>query len=116
MRIQRKRAVIAWWLLSVFVSMTLTASLHHHQSAASLSIDCSECEHNVHHSGHFTTGVGNLHQCVLCQFLSMPFVPAVILAVFLSACLIGVALTGRHFFVCYDVGNTQSCRAPPYYI
>jgi hypothetical protein len=73
---QGKRIGIAWLLLSVFVSMQLLSGFHHHEVVANGAIDCMECTHHIHHSGHFTTAVEHLTECPLCQFLSLIYTAA----------------------------------------
>ena len=74
-----QRINIAWLLLSVFVSMLLLSGLHRHEAVASAAIDCTECAHHVHHSGHFTTSVDHLDDCLLCQFLHLVYTTAAII-------------------------------------
>lgn len=116
MRRQRKRVITAWWLLSVFVSMMLLSGLHRHQAVVNPAADCVECAHHVHHSGHFTAAGDNLHECVLCQFLGSPVIPATILAIVFS---FSSTQKGR-FFLCCVVAQAEpsfhNTRAPPYYI
>ena len=70
---QGQRIGIAWLLLSVFVSMLLLSGLHRHEAVASAAIDCTECAHHVHHSGHFTTSVDHMDDCLLCQFQQLVY-------------------------------------------
>jgi len=112
MRIQRKRIASAWLLLSVFVSMMMLTALHHHQPSASAA-DCVECTHHVQHHSHLTAGAGHMHDCVLCQFLSLPYLPATAIAVVLFAVVTCIAPQHRFCFIAGNGGNAQSSRAPP---
>ena len=112
MRIQRKRIASAWLLLSVFVSMMMLTALHSHQPAASV-VDCVECDHHVQHHSHLTADAGHMHDCVLCQFLSLPYIPATAIAVVLFAVVTHIAPQHRFCFIVSNGGNAQSSRAPP---
>lgn len=112
MRIQRKRIASAWLLLSVFLSMMMLSALHHHQAAASAA-DCVECDHHVQHHSHLTAGGETMHDCVLCQFLSLPYIPATAIAVALFAVVNTIAPQRDLFLIVSDGGNAKSSRAPP---
>ena len=111
----RKRIVSAWFLLSVFLLTTTLSALHIHQPAA-VTIDCVDCDHHVQHHGHMTATAASMHDCVLCQFLSLPFIPATILAIVFS---VNPIQKGR-FCLCAEAAQTEPShlctRGPPYYI
>ena len=111
---QRKRITSAWLLLSVFVSMILLTGLHHHESTANLAADCVECAHHVHHSGHFTAATEHVNDCVLCQFLSLVYTPAATLLVAIPVCLTIWVTSNNVNFLCCEVGQYDSTRAPPF--
>ena len=71
-----KRQLYAWLLLSVFVPMTVLSVLHVHESGIDTTAVCSACVNHQAHAGHLTTGIDDIHDCVLCQFLSLNFVAA----------------------------------------
>ena len=71
-----KRHFASWVLLAVFVPMLLFSSLHIHESAVE-EISCTDCVHHVCH-GHIAQQAAHLHECVLCQFLTLTFVAALI--------------------------------------
>lgn len=114
MRRQGKRIVSAWLLLSVFTSMILLSGLHHHEAVMNAAIDCADCTHHVHHSGHFTIDTSHLDDCVLCQFLSLVYTPAVILLVVIPFSLtIRGILSNINFEYC-KVVLYKSTRGPPF--
>ena len=80
-KVKKRRIWVAWMLLTVFMSMLLMSSLHHHESISETNTECYECQHHVHHSGHFTTTSTSVDNCVLCQFLTLPFIAATTLVV-----------------------------------
>lgn len=75
-----QRMWIARILLFVFVPMLLMSSLHVHESSSSRSVVCVECLHHIHHSGHFSVEHSGIDNCVLCQFQSLPYVAALLIA------------------------------------
>lgn len=72
-----KRTIASWVLLAVFLPMLVFTSLHVHSASYAADETCTEC---VHHQcgGHLTQQVQTLHDCVLCQFLSIPVVAAAV--------------------------------------
>jgi len=114
MRRQGKRIVLTWFLLSVFSSMILLSGLHHHESVVNAAIDCADCTHHVHHSGHFTVDANHMDDCVLCQFLSLVYTPATILLVVIPFSLTIQVILSNNNFICYKVDLYKSTRAPPF--
>lgn len=72
-----RRKVFARLLLLVFVPMLLMSALHVHDYGSTPL--CSDCAHHVSHPGHLSASVSHGYDCVLCQFLSLPFVMAAVL-------------------------------------
>ena len=81
MNLMKKRHLISWWLLAVFVPMLLLSSLHVHEE--SVSVAATECTDCVHHScqGHLMQTSLLTHDCVLCQFLTLTMLTAAVVAV-----------------------------------
>ena len=52
--------------------MLLISSFHIHVESHEV-IDCDECSGLVHHSGHITTHVSSIDDCVLCRFVSLTY-------------------------------------------
>ena len=76
MKKEVKRQLYAWLLLSVLVPMTALSALHVHDDCNDTVDVCSACFNHQAHSGHLSAGVDSIHDCVLCQFLSLSFVAA----------------------------------------
>ncbi|MCR4583825.1 MAG: hypothetical protein K5764_09805 [Prevotella sp.] len=75
MNINTKRHIASWVLLAVFVPMLILSSVHVHHSASEAATACMECvQHHCH--GHLGQDAPSMHNCVLCQFLSLTFVAA----------------------------------------
>lgn len=71
-----KRHIAAWLLLAVYVPMLLLSSLHFHEPSQEMEPTCTECVgHQCH--GHLIQLSGGMHQCVLCQVLTLTYVTTV---------------------------------------
>lgn len=113
MKRQRSRVVIAWLLLTLFVSLQLLSGVHRHEEVTSATIDCMECAHHVHHSGHFAASDIHLDDCLLCQFLHFVYLAAA------SAVLVPLIIStqSRRFFlnsmiICKEP-SVRFTRGPP---
>jgi len=73
-KLDNKRHIASWLLLAVFVPMVVFSSFHVHEDvAASTTTECADCmQHNCH--GHLTQTATWMHDCVLCQFITLSFV------------------------------------------
>ena len=94
--------------------MTLLSGLHHHQMVVGTAIECFECEHHVHHPGHLTATTSDHHDCLLCQFLSLVYTPAALLAVGSPVSPICVVRPFSRCFVCSGTDLHKPSRAPPF--
>ena len=114
MRKEVKRQVYAWLLLSVFVPMIALSALHVHEVGCDDTTVCSACINHQAHAGHLTAGIDNIHDCVLCQFLSLSFVAATtVLTVMLSINRRSLVTERESLFA--SASNTlHGTRAPPY--
>ena len=71
-----KRYYSSWVLLAVFLPMLVLSSLHVHPARHAEADPCDECLHHLPHSGHIGTLSTCSFDCVLCQFLTLPFLIA----------------------------------------
>ncbi len=83
MRHDIHRKLSAWALLSVFVPMVLLSALHLHNDASAEGNSCVECVKHSHHHSHLSMGEGVLHDCILCQFLTLTYFAAAAVAMLL---------------------------------
>ena len=72
-----RRIIAAYVLLAVFLPMLLLSSLHVHETTQRTD---TECVHD-HCGGHLTQITTELHDCVLCQFLTLSMLTAAVMAV-----------------------------------
>lgn len=77
-----RRRISAWVLLAIFVPILIVSSLHIHQSGTTVDDSSIECVHN-HCGGHLNQQTVSLHDCVLCQFLTLPLLLASVISLFL---------------------------------
>jgi hypothetical protein len=71
-----KRHISSVVLLAVFLPMLILSSIHVHHSVHQQEKECEECVHHIPHSGHIGVQTTCSFDCVLCQFLSLPFLMA----------------------------------------
>lgn len=68
-----KRHIASWVLLAVYLPMLLLSSLHIHETSMDGATECAECvKHQCH--GHLIQLSDGVHQCVLCQILTLSYV------------------------------------------
>ena len=68
-----KRHIASWVLLAVYLPMLLISSFHIHETSEYGETACAECVHHQCH-GHLSQLSDGMHQCVLCQFLTLSYV------------------------------------------
>ena len=110
---QMKRQIASRVLLAVLLPMLLLSSFHIHSIHSSCKPnECSDCvEH--HCGGHITQQELTFHECLLCQFLSLPMLTASILDVIPtnSFCKISLAQSQSNLLVRFLSINVT--RGPP---
>ena len=68
-----KRHIASWVLLAVYLPMLIISSLHIHDTSMEGATECTECvKHQCH--GHLIQLMDGMHQCVLCQILTLTYV------------------------------------------
>ena len=112
-RIDHQRRITARLLLLVFVPMLLLASLHHHGVQTDVENTCVQCEHHQPHDGHMSSQSASLHDCVLCQFTTIPFVAADVFTVVIFNKVNTNHIAQRQSVVLLDVCGIPTLRAPP---
>ena len=97
-RITHKRIRISWLLLLVYIPMLLVVTFHHHGEAqgSQAGFYCADCAHHIHHDGHLIVLQNTMHDCVLCQLQSTPYLaPSLVVWVALAVPTALLACVGR---------------------
>lgn len=92
MNVKTRTSFASWALLAVYVPMLILSSFHiHHAEAASEGTGyvCAQCVNHQHHAGHLFALTLQKDDCVLCQIIHVPYLPAS--AVVLTVCFISCA-------------------------
>ena len=99
-------------LLAVFVPMLVLSSLHLHAYQPIADDDCTECVHH-HCGGHLTQQTGSAHDCVLCQFLSLPLLVVALVALKGFCRIIKEQQAYQECRICSANRGGLSLRGPP---
>ena len=109
----KKRRIVAWILLTFFISCMTVKSLHTHEHEAYSHNICNDCNNHVVHHGHFQTLDNESGCCTLCKILSLPTLlpTAIVLVIFTTVCIIPLPVCNSHDISCCN--TVESLRAPP---
>lgn len=112
MNTKTKRHIAAWVLLAVIVPMLVLSSVHVHGDSNYYNSLADECvQHHCH--GHLGQQTVSLHECVLCQFLSLPLL-FVAIATLIKYNKVGkIHFAQRQSIVLLDACGIPTLRAPP---
>ena len=80
--------------------------------AEEMNDSCSECIHHVRHS-HLSSADFCIDQCVLCQFLTLPFIVAGLMILGITLVVRYKRWQGTHFHYPASAAGYISLRAPP---
>lgn len=110
---RRKR--FAWLLMLVYLPMMLAITFHHHSEAegATTTSCCYDCVHHIRHNGHLSANQSFMHDCLLCQLHSLPYVVPTIVRIAVFIAMVHVAFVVSCPFVKTRQGDIHSTRAPP---
>ncbi|WP_036928435.1 hypothetical protein [Prevotella sp. MA2016] len=112
MDVKTKRHMASWLLLAVFVPMVLISSLHVHSNTTLFGDECNECiQHHCH--GHIAQQTMSVHECVLCQFLTLPMLVAAFVAIVLFDKTCKTQIAHHQSIVYIGVCGITTLRAPP---
>ncbi|MBR5257224.1 MAG: hypothetical protein IKV62_10685 [Bacteroidales bacterium] len=109
---EKVRRIVSTFLLAVYLSAVLASTFHRHPEHTQ-GPECEQCVHHLPHAGHIGTYEGALSDCVLCQFLGIPYILTLAAALLLPMCLFGGIISPlRETFISSYRQHTRS-RAPP---
>jgi len=112
-KLNSRRHIASWLLLAVFVPMVVVSSLHMHEESAEAAVaQCTDCVHHNCH-GHLTQTATWMHDCVLCQFLTLSFVAIGTVSLIINNKVGSVRSDARQRNVCDARSGIVGLRAPP---
>ena len=110
----KKRLWASRVLLAVFLPMLLFSSLHIHDYGTQAEAECAQCVNHLPHTGHLMAQDGAMHSCVLCQFLSLPFLAVTSVAVVLFKPVKTAVSSSSRSFIGIGTRGCVLLRAPPF--
>ncbi len=113
MTLRTKRTLFARVQFMVFTTMLLLSFAHVHPAVVSSYDTCSECVDHEPHSGHLSLNIIHSHDCVLCQFTTLPYMAAVLTLLGLLPVVGAAVLSVCPSTVLAVVLRTPSLRGPP---
>ena len=96
--------------------MLFVASIHVHSSQASSNVACVECANHMPHAGHLTSGQDCVDNCVLCQILHTPVLPALVVVLVVSVHLLHKFRRTNQQHLLLRADGVRLSRAPPFYL
>ena len=112
MNVTTKRHIASWVLLAVYVPLLLISSLHIHVTPDASEPMCAECVHHQCH-GHLSQLSDGMHQCVLCQILTLTYVVSAVGALLFYQPKRKVTYARQRQTPCLTYTGFISLRAPP---
>lgn len=73
MQLRHRQIFSAVVLLLVMMMSLGTKVLHVHHYVVPTIVECADCQHHVFHSGHLLAAEDNGGECMLCQWLTVPY-------------------------------------------
>ena len=73
MQLRHRQIFSAVVLLLVMMMSLGTKVLHVHHYVVPTIVECADCQHHVFHSGHLLAAEDNDGECMLCQWLTVPY-------------------------------------------
>jgi len=99
-------------LLAVFVPVMLMSLTHIHESTFHEEM-CVDCVNHLPHAGHITGHQISLDECLLCQFISVPYTTSGVVALLVVALTFFTLLVGNDCVLLATFQSSRSVRAPP---
>lgn len=112
-KLNHRRHIAPWLLLAVFLPMLLFSSLHVHEESNTTAVtECADCVHHNCH-GHLTQTATWMHDCVLCQFLTLTYVASAAVSILIINKVLGSRGDAERRNVCVAHSGIVGLRAPP---
>ena len=93
--------------------MLLCSSLHVHEESTTAAVtECADCVHHNCH-GHLTQTATWMHDCVLCQFLTLTYVASAAVSILVITKVVGSRVDAQRRNVCVAHSGIVGLRAPP---
>ena len=113
MKLENRRHIASWLLLAVFVPMLVFSSLHVHEDSKSTALtECADCVHHNCH-GHLTQTASWMHDCVLCQFLTLIYVAIGTISLIIINKVVNARINAPQHNVYVAFRGIVGLRAPP---
>ena len=109
---EKVRRIVSTFLLAVYLSAVLASTFHRHPEHSE-GPACEQCVHHLPHAGHIGAYEGSLSDCVLCQFLGIPYVLTLAAALLLPLCLFGGTISPLRETLISSYRQRTRSRAPP---
>lgn len=113
MKPDSKRQWLSRILLAVYLMVLSVNVLHVHEHEARTDVACQDCAHHIKHEGHINEAAPSSCVCLLCDFLSLTYLSAQMLAFSVVATVLAVYAIGRTSRVVGRAVGEPRLRAPP---
>ena len=101
-------------MLALYAVILLLMSVHvHHEASVEAEDSCFECANHLPHSGHLTSAVQLMHDCVLCQMHSANYTAPAVEMALLPVVEKGMKVLGDVAFCAQDYRGINLSRGPP---
>lgn len=110
---EKTRRIISTLLLLVYLAALSCVSFHRHGEGSSDSPECAQCVQHLPHQGHLSAYGGGFTDCVLCQFLTLAWLPALLVVLFPVVLFLVSLAKASKAAVHSEFPWQRTSRAPP---
>ncbi len=112
MKLEVKRNIASWILLLVFVPMLMFSSVHTHEEELNTTdTECIDCKNHQCHGHLQQTNI--THDCLFCQFLSLPMLAVAAASIILSNNISSTRAVAKKCAIVVKSCRVVCLRAPP---
>ena len=112
MKIQLRRHISAWILLSVFLPAVVMMSLHRHGESGDYG--CVECVKHLPHADHIGQQTVHFSECLVCDFSAQPYLSGVVSSFSHFSEYLALATFFRQPELLHRSAGPVALRAPPF--